>query len=150
MVCSVRQVTATDPLFAEVSALFDGYRQHYGANPAPAATTAWLAAHTGTDRLRVFAAVDGGTVLGMLTVSVVPASLTLRTFWFIRDLYVAPRARRRGVARGLLAHVTHAARAQGAHRLALQTEVDNVAAGSLYADLGFQPVTDLAQLILPL
>ena len=58
--------------------------------------------------------------------------------------------RRRGVARSLLAHVTHAARAQGAHRLALQTEVDNAAAGNLYADLGFQPVTDLTQLTLTL
>jgi ribosomal protein S18 acetylase RimI-like enzyme len=79
-------------------------------------------------------------------VAVVPASLTLRTVWLVRDLYVDPDARRTGLARALLDHVADAARAEGAHRLSLQTEPTNTRALDLYAKAGFQPVTDIALL----
>lgn len=146
---TVRQLHPVDPLFPAAAALFDEYRQHYGANPAPAASHQWLRTHTAAGRLRVYAATGPGEVRAVLTVSVVPASLTLRTVWFVRDLYVAPSARRGGLARALLDHVAGAARAEGAHRLSLQTETDNAAARALYAGRGFTPVTGLTQLQLP-
>lgn len=133
----------THPWFPDVVAQFDAYRQHYGANPAPEATAEWIRDQLITDRLRLFAAGHGDVVRGMLTVSVVPASLTLRTIWMIRDLYVDPAARRAGLARELLAHVSEAAREEGAHRLALQTEPDNIRAIQLYVSAGFQPVTEV-------
>jgi ribosomal protein S18 acetylase RimI-like enzyme len=74
----------------------------------------------------------------------VPASLTLRTVWLIRDLYVDPDSRRHGIARALLADVAGAARAEGAHRLSLQTEAANTRALELYAKAGFEPVTEVA------
>lgn len=150
MVVEVGKVFSADPVFGQAAALFDAYRQHYGANPAPEAATAWLRAHLDTDRLRMFAAAQDGRARGILTLSVMPAALTLRTFWAVRDVYVAPEARRGGLARALLAHVADAARAEGAHRLSLQTEVDNTAARRLYAGIGFRPVTGLTQLILTL
>lgn len=148
MATTVWQVTAHDPLFVVVADLFDAYRQHYGANPAPEAVPAWLRGQLDADRLWIFAADVDGRPCGILTLSIVPASLTLRSVWMIRDLYVAPAARRSGLARALLSHVAVLARAQGAHRLSLQTEPHNTAARSLYTDLGFQPVTDLTQLAL--
>jgi ribosomal protein S18 acetylase RimI-like enzyme len=75
---------------------------------------------------------------------VVPAALTLRTVWLVRDLYVAPEARRHGVARALLAHVAEDARSAGAHRLSLQTETANTHAIELYARNGFDVLTDVA------
>ncbi len=82
----------------------------------------------------------------MITTAVIPASLTLRTAWLIRDLFVDPNQRRSGAARALLLHVIETARAEGALRLSLQTEPDNAAALSLYGSLGFTQVDDLVTL----
>jgi GNAT superfamily N-acetyltransferase len=143
---TVVRLTAAHPGLAEAAALFDGYRQHYGANPAPEAVEAWMRDQIVTDRMRVFVAVPGERIRALCTVAVVPASLTLRTVWLVRDLYVDPDARRTGLARALLDHVADAARAEGAHRLSLQTEPTNTRALDLYAKAGFQPVTDIALL----
>jgi GNAT superfamily N-acetyltransferase len=134
------------PLFAQAAQLMDDYRQHYGANPAPEAVEGWMREQMVSERMRVYVAGPGDQVHGVCTVAVVPASLTLRTVWLVRDLYVHPDARRGGVARALLAHIADAARTDGAHRLSLQTEATNERALQLYAKAGFEPVTDLALL----
>jgi GNAT superfamily N-acetyltransferase len=120
--------------------LLDEYRQHYGANPAPEAVLAWLRDQVESARARVYVA---GESEGICTVAVVPAALTLRTVWLIRDLYVRPAARRKGVARALLVTVGEEARAGGAHRLSLQTETGNGRAVELYAKNGFDALTEV-------
>ncbi|MDY7087322.1 MAG: GNAT family N-acetyltransferase [Actinomycetota bacterium] len=128
--------------------LLDEYRQYYGANPAPEAAATWLREQIDAARARVYLAVsadrqptgDDGTVDGICTVAVVPAALTLRSAWLVRDLYVRPAARRRGVARSLLEAVVDEAAANGAHRLSLQTESDNARALELYSAIGFTPL----------
>ncbi|WP_250033168.1 GNAT family N-acetyltransferase [Paractinoplanes maris] len=143
---TVAWVTPADPGFAGVATLFDEYRVHYGLPPAGPRTHTWLADQVTTGRFRVAAAADQG----FATVAVLPASLTLGEAWLVRDLFVPPRARRRGVARALLTHVAEAARAAGARRVSLQTESDNAAALALYASAGFGPVGGLTMLNLPL
>jgi GNAT superfamily N-acetyltransferase len=98
------------------------------------------------ERMRAYVAGPGDHVHGVATIAVVPASLTLRTVWLLRDLYVDPDCRRHGVGRALLAHVTDAARSEGAHRVSLQTESTNTRALELYAKAGFEPITDVALL----
>ncbi|WP_127501765.1 GNAT family N-acetyltransferase [Actinoplanes solisilvae] len=132
-----------DEHFASVAALFDEYRVHYGEPAAPAETHAWLTEQVSTGRMSVAAVLDGPAVRGIITVAVMPASLTLGTAWMVRDLFVPPRARRQGIARALLHHVVGAARDAGALRVSLQTEIDNTAALTLYAEAGFRPVTGL-------
>jgi GNAT superfamily N-acetyltransferase len=145
MTVTVRLVGA-HPLHAEAARLLDEYRQHYGANPAPEAVERWMREQVIAGAMRVYVAGPGDRVQGVCTIAVVPASLTLRTVWLLRDLYVDPGARRAGVARALLDHVADAARTEGAHRLSLQTEATNVRALHLYARAGFEPVTDVALL----
>jgi GNAT superfamily N-acetyltransferase len=145
MTVTVRLV-GPHPLYAEAAHLLDEYRQHYGANPAPEAVEAWMREQVINQRMRVYAAGPGDEVHGVCTVTVVPASLTLRTVWLVRDLYVDPEARRSGIGQALLAYVTDAARSEGAHRISLQTEAANVRAVELYARAGFEPVTDVALL----
>jgi GNAT superfamily N-acetyltransferase len=123
--------------------LLDQYRQHYGANPAPEAVAAWLRDQIESARARVYLAGEADEADGICTVAVVPAALTLRTVWLVRDLYVRPAARRRGVARALLTAVAEEARASGAHRLSLQTETANVRAIELYARTGFAPLPEV-------
>jgi GNAT superfamily N-acetyltransferase len=147
---TVLLTAATDLLFPGAAALFDEYRQHYGANPAPEAVAAWMQEQVLTARAQIYVAGSETDADGFCSVAVVPAALTLRTVWLIRDLYVAPRARRRGVARALLTHVAHEARLAGAHRLSLQTETANARAIELYAKNDFDVLTDVAVMDRPL
>jgi GNAT superfamily N-acetyltransferase len=128
------------PLFDEAVALFDQYRQHYGANPAPDAVADWMRDQLCSDRVRVYLA---GEARGICSTTVAPAALSLRTVWLVRDLYVRPDSRRQGVARALLGQVAEDAREAGAHRLSLQTETTNVRAVELYAKNGFTALTDV-------
>ena len=146
MTVTARLTTGAHPLFAQAAALFDAYRQHYGANPAPEAVERWMREQVINDRMRVYAAGPLDRVHGICSVAVVPACLTLRTMWLLRDLYVDPNARRGGVARALLAQVAEDARAEGAHRVSLQTEATNAIALGLYARAGFEVVSDVAVL----
>jgi len=148
---TIRRLIA--PTRAEIAALadvFDRYREHYGEEPDPTGAAAWLAANIATGRLDAFVAeVDGG-IVGFATVAPVPASLRLARFWQIRDLFVSPGHRRRGIARALLEAVRGAATAAGAERLSLLTEADNEAALCLYAAGGYEVVDSYRSLTLPL
>lgn len=141
---TVVRLTVSHPQLAEAAELLDDCRQHYGANPAPEAVESWMRDQMLADRMRVFAAGRGARLQAVCTASVVPASLSLRTVWLVRDLYVDPDARGSGLARDLLAHVADAARSEGAHRLSLQTEADNERALRLYVKADFHPVDDVA------
>ncbi|MEV6487196.1 GNAT family N-acetyltransferase [Actinoplanes sp. NPDC051633] len=57
------------------------------------------------------------------------------------DMVTAPAARRRGVARQILAAIAEWAAAHGAPRLYLQVEESNDAARRLYESAGFSPLT---------
>jgi GNAT superfamily N-acetyltransferase len=136
----MRLTDGTQPLLSEAAALLDQYRQHYGANPAADAVEEWMLAQVQHSRCLIYVA---GEVQGICSVAVVPAALTLRTVWLIRDFYVRPDARRQGIGRALLDRVTDDARQAGAHRLSLQTETANVRAVELYAKNGFTAQTDM-------
>jgi len=135
---------------AEMAELFDEYRRHYGEPAAPGQTLEWLRDNTGHGRLTVFTAHAGRDLIGFATTVALPASLRLSCYWQLRDLFVAPGARRRGAARALLDAVRRAATAAGAIRLSVQTESVNAAALQLYRTSGFVPVEDLQVLSLPI
>jgi ribosomal protein S18 acetylase RimI-like enzyme len=138
--CVIVVVAPAHPAFGDVCVLFDAYRVHYGQACAPAETRRWLRGNADTGQLRITAALDRGRAVGLLTSTVIPASLTLGTAWLIRDLYVAPGHRRTGTARALLDEAIGAARASGARRVSLQTETGNTAALNLYRKVGFEHV----------
>jgi ribosomal protein S18 acetylase RimI-like enzyme len=76
--------------------------------------------------------------------------LRLGHWWQIRDLFVLPEHRRRGVALSLLDAVRSAAEESGALRLGLLTEEGNQTALALYRRAGYVPVTGYRGLTLPL
>jgi GNAT superfamily N-acetyltransferase len=144
MTVTARLTAPDEPLYAGAAALFDEYRQHYGANPAPEVVTAWLLEQVFSSRTRIYAAGEGRDAYAICSVAIVPAALALRTVWLVRDFFVAPQARGKGVARALLSQVARDARVGGAHRLSLQTDTANVRAIELYAMNGFSVLTDVA------
>lgn len=135
---------------AQLAVLFDEYRAHYGELPDPDQSSAWLQENIRFGILNVFAAEIDAEMVGFATTVVNPASLRLGHYWQIRDMFVAPRWRRTGIARALLAHVRQEAKADGALRLALQTEADNVTALDLYRTSGFVDVEGYKLLVLAL
>jgi GNAT superfamily N-acetyltransferase len=141
------------PTRREIEALaeiFDQYRAHYGEASDASRSARWLYENLRTSRLRVFVAEESGRLVGFAITMEVPASLRLTHFWQIRDLFVLPTHRRRGVGRALLASVREAAIASGALRLVLQTEDDNDPALRLYADSGYAPIRGYCSMKLPL
>lgn len=143
MTVTMRLTGLAHPWFAEAAELFDEYRQHFGANPAPEVVGDWLRDQVIADRSRVYVAGDEMHAYGLCSVAVVPAALTLRTAWLIRDLYVAPTARRHGVAHQLIDQVAADGRAAGAHRLSLQTDAANTRLVGLFSRCGFTLLTDV-------
>jgi ribosomal protein S18 acetylase RimI-like enzyme len=136
-------ITPFHQAFEQVAALFNDYRAHYGRSASARSARDWLHDQLAGHTMTIAAAVQTDRVCGFITAITTPASLMLGNAWSIRDLYVAPQHRRCGIARRLLEHIIHEARAAGAQRLSLQTETDNVPALRLYAEAGFQPVTGL-------
>jgi len=57
---------------------------------------------------------------------------------FMEGLYVEPSARRKGVARALVAEVEHWAAAKGCSELASDSPVENVMAHAAHLALGFE------------
>jgi GNAT superfamily N-acetyltransferase len=148
---TVMAVTPTCQVFDQAAALFGEYRSHFGQPPSPEATRAWLSEQLTQERMSLAAGVDGASeVAAFITTTVMPASLMLGTMWSIRDLFVAPRHRRAGIAYRLIQHVVTNAREAGALRVSVQTETDNASALALYAAVGFQPVDGLELLNLAL
>jgi GNAT superfamily N-acetyltransferase len=131
----VRQATAADTEI--VAPLFDAYRQFYALPADLDASRAYVG-----DRLRsgdstVFVATDGETGVGFTQLYPTRCSLSLKPYAILSDLYVAPHARRRGVATQLLEHAHGYARDTGLDRLELQTSRANVHAQALYESLGW-------------
>lgn len=58
----------------------------------------------------------------------------------IKRMYVAPGARRRGLARGILDHLELTAREAGAAVMVLETGIEQPEAISLYLSSGYSPV----------
>jgi GNAT superfamily N-acetyltransferase len=149
----VRATALTEPAsehLVGVAKVFDQYRRHYGQPVVAGQTLAWLTDHITHRQLSVFVAHIGEDLAGLATTVALPASLRLESSWQLRDLYVVPGARRRGVARALVGAVRQAATAAGAIRLSVQTEPSNIAALQLYRASGFVPVEDIQILTLPL
>jgi ribosomal protein S18 acetylase RimI-like enzyme len=68
------------------------------------------------------------------------SSVSMKPIWILNDLFVAPQARRAGVARSLLEAACELARSTGAARLRLSTAKDNEAAKALYLASGYRSV----------
>ena len=147
----VRRIVAPPRIEIEqLAAIFDRYRAHYGEAADASQTASWLEKNIGSGHLEAFVADDNGEFIGFAITMAVPASLRLGHFWQIRDLFVFPPHRRRGVGGALLDFIRAAAISAGALRLVLQTEADNTSALRLYAESGYTIVEGYRSLTLPL
>jgi ribosomal protein S18 acetylase RimI-like enzyme len=121
--------------------LFDAYRVFYEAASAPKEAEAFVARLVADGRTRFFLARQAGSnpspPLGFVHLMPSISTVAMRPIWLLEDLFVAPEARRQGVAGALMRHAEAFARQTAAERLTLATAHNNLRAQSLYQAMGY-------------
>lgn len=107
--------------------LFVVYREFYHRPGDPEGSRRFLAERLNREESVVFLAVDQGEVVGFTQLYPTFASLSMKPWWVLYDLFVVPSARRKGVASLLLTRAKELAQDTGADGLSLETAVDNPA-----------------------
>lgn len=122
-----------------VAPLFDGYRVFYERDSDPALARAFIEERLRRGESVIFIARDDANhaALGFTQLYPMFSSVSARRIWVLNDLFVAPTARQRGVARALMDRARGFAKETGALRLILETAEDNRAAQALYESLGY-------------
>ena len=126
-----------------LASLFDAYRQFYDQASNVAGARAFLAERIALHESVLLLAEHDGTAVGFVQLYPLFSSVRMGRVWVFNDLYVAPSARRMGVARALLDASTAFARERGALGLQLETGPDNQNAQALYRDAGWTQDTNL-------
>jgi ribosomal protein S18 acetylase RimI-like enzyme len=119
--------------------LFDAYRQFYGQDPDPEGSRLYLMDRLIMQEAVVLLALDHNNSLAAGFALLYPSysSISLKRVWILHDLYVAPYARRQGVAQALMEQALQHAEETGAKELQLATATDNAPAKALYEKLGY-------------
>ena len=119
------------------AALFDAYRQFYRYPPDFSACREYLRERISRAESRIFLVSDAGQTIGFMQLYPSFSSLSLKPVWILYDLFVAPDARKRGVARLLLSQAQTLAGQTRASEVTLATAIDNRAAQQLYERMGW-------------
>ncbi len=125
-----------------VAGLFDEYRVFYGQSRDAERARKFIAERLQLQDAWILVAKDKeGVIAGFAQVYPSFSSISACRTGILNDLYVAPRARSRGIGSGLLAAVHVLAQALELKRLELSTAHDNHTARRLYERHGWVPDT---------
>ncbi len=118
--------------------LFDGYRRFYEQVSDPERARTFLSERLqAADTVLFWAQHADGRGGGFTHLFPLWSSVRTGRLWLLNDLYVAPEARRQGVARLLMQQALDFAQADGALGVTLSTAKTNHQASALYRDMGF-------------
>jgi len=95
-------------------------------------------------RARIYVAREDGKVVAMAALHFTTSTAEGGKVAGLEDCIVHPEYRRRGIGKALLGYVLEQARTEGALRVMLLTDGDNLTAQALYRQLGFSPSSMLA------
>ncbi|MGD7023176.1 N-acetyltransferase family protein [Rossellomorea vietnamensis] len=129
-----------------VSEVFNQYRVFYEQQSDIESCRDFLRKRMEKDESVIFLAVEeqGEVVepLGFTQIYPIFSSVSLKTHWLLNDLFVAEKARRRGIGEELLNHAKQLAESTGAKGVTLETAHDNYNAQKLYEKFGFVKHTE--------
>lgn len=145
---TIRRATPAD--VPEAAALAgELVRMHHAQDPArfmlvqdvEAGYAWWFERELRRDAARLLVADGGGAIVGYAygTLEERDWNLLLDAHGAIHDVFVAPSARRAGIARRLVLALIAELEVLGAPRIVLSTMVQNTAAQALFAACGFRP-----------
>ena len=116
-----------------------------------AVASAWRRSLDPASSLQCLVAVDeGGTPVGFMLYVTHDFSWTTRPVCYFLDLYVRPTARRHGIGRAFLAHLTETGRREGWSRIYWMTQEDNAKARQLYDQFGHRSPLIRYETVFPL
>lgn len=142
-------VTATLANLDQLAPLFDSYRQFYQQPPDLAGALTFLAERLAHQESVVFLALnEHAQGIGFTQLYPSFSSVSLRRLWILNDLFVAPTARKQGIAVKLLDVARQHAIQTGAKGLTLQTAHTNLPAQTLYEAQGWQWDTEYRSYVL--
>lgn len=137
---SVRTTTADD--LEPLADLFDQYRQFYQQAPDRVAARAFIGARLARRESHILLGCDAqGRAAGFCQLYPSFCSVAAAPILVLYDLFVAPQARRSGLARALMGAAQDYATQQGVARMDLTTAHSNRQAQALYESLGWQQDT---------
>lgn len=138
---AVRQAAIGD--LELLTPLFDAYREFYRKASDIGLARQFLHERFQHHQSVIFLALQqDGAALGFTQLYPSFSSTAAARIFILNDLFVVPAARRMGVGSSLLRAATHFAKAAGAVRLTLSTEVANITAQALYESEGWIRSTD--------
>jgi GNAT superfamily N-acetyltransferase len=131
---------ATEADTDTIAEILGEVEEYYGGenSPPPAADIA-AALFGAAPAAVVLLARDGDDTVGLAAVSRLWPAAGADVSLYLKELFVRASARRRGVARALMAAVHDEARAAGCARVVWTADRDNPVALSLYEGLGVAP-----------
>lgn len=135
----------------ELVSLFEQYRAFYKADEDYEAAYSFIKERITEDDAVIFIALDFNKK-GMGFVQLYPAfsSVGMKKLWLLNDLFVDNKYRKLGLAKQLMDMAKqHAVKSQS-QGLKLATQVENLAAKSLYEKLGYKKVTAFDHYVLKL
>jgi ribosomal protein S18 acetylase RimI-like enzyme len=123
----------------ETARLFDLYRQFYEQRPDLMHAERFIRARTeNAESVILVAQASSGALIGFCQLYPSFCSVAAAPIYVLYDLFVAPEARRSGVAKALLAAAQERARADGKVRMDLTTAKTNLKAQALYESMGWR------------
>ncbi|WP_255946976.1 GNAT family N-acetyltransferase [Streptomyces odontomachi] len=124
-----------------IATILNEIQEYYGDRPAPQELDQIKDALFGERPLAtVLLARDGAEVLGFASYTLLWPASGAHTSLYLKELFVRAAARRRGVARALMAALREAARDAGCTRIEWTADTDNPPALALYEALGAAPL----------
>lgn len=152
MTVVVRRATLAD--LGDLVPLFSDYRSFYEQRQAPDIARRFLHDRLSRNESTIFLAHLDGVMdtapAGFTQLYPMFSSVRAAKIFVLNDLYVAERARRRGVALALLSAAAEYGQREGAIRLELETMPDNHNAQALYRGNGWRQYDETLRFRLPL
>ncbi len=135
-------VKARPEHIAEVSRLFDLYRQFYECEPDLELATKFITERIEREESDIFVAIDGNSASGFVQLYPSFCSVEAIKIYILYDLYVDADKRKSGLGEKLMNRATAWAQENGAARLDLLTAHSNAAGQHLYEKLGYKKVNE--------
>ncbi|MGI9220142.1 MAG: GNAT family N-acetyltransferase [Woeseiaceae bacterium] len=122
---------------AEVARLFDLYRQFYECDADVALAIKFIGDRIRNSESDIFVALENDKAVGFTQLYPSFCSVDAAKIYILYDLFVAAESRNSGIGANLMNTATEWARQNGAVRLDLLTENNNLPGQHLYEKLGY-------------
>jgi ribosomal protein S18 acetylase RimI-like enzyme len=118
-------------------ASFIAFWQHFDRELDPEIyVSTWRRLFDPDENMVAFGAFEAETLLGFAHVVAHRSFSAIGRDHYLQHLFVAPEARRRGIARALVEHLYRVAESEGGHRVYWNAPADNLPAIRLYDEIG--------------